>query len=108
MRVRPGRRLVFADAPAPRADLTVRRGVDGHNFEILPAGTTLGWVRDPAEWPVEARDARGRDRLAELFAVEASELRTRCATVPIMMTSDAAIALGDCLFYAVRPPRREG
>jgi gamma-glutamyl:cysteine ligase YbdK (ATP-grasp superfamily) len=108
VRVRPGRRLVFADAPARRADLTVCRGIDRHNFEILPGGTILGWVRDPAQWPLEARDAHGRDRAAELFALEGAELRTRCDTVPIMMTSDPSIALGDCLFYAVQPPAPEG
>lgn len=103
VRMRAGARLAVAARPQAGADLTLDGEVDRHNFERLAAGHCLGWVREGAGLPVEARDAIGRERSADLFEVGGGELRTRCPLVPIMMTTDPAIAAQDCLFYAVTP-----
>jgi hypothetical protein len=57
--VRGGIRVAFAAAPAADADLTLAADIDRHNFEIVPAGTTIGWLADPQRWPIEARGANG-------------------------------------------------
>lgn len=102
---RPGVELAFGSGPgpasAPGPGLVVDEEVDRHNFELLPAGTALGWVRDGAPWPLAARGADGRDRSRDLFAVEDGRLVARAPMVPIMMTTDPRIAVSDCLFYAV-------
>jgi len=100
--VRPGVRLAFGESPIPEADLTVASDVDRHNFEQLPPGTPVGWLRDGRGWPLEARGAEGRDVSQEIFRVHEGRLETVRPLVPIMMTTDPAVALADCLFYAVR------
>ena len=76
--------------------------IDRHNFETLPPGTPLGWLRDGAPWPLEAIGQDGEDHSHALFAREGGMLTARRELVPIMMTTDVEIALSDCLFYAVR------
>jgi hypothetical protein len=106
VRARPGVRLAFGHGPSEGADLTVEADVDRHNFEVLEPGVAIGWVREGAPWPLEARSAEGRDLSRELFDLEGGRLAVRRGLVPIMMTTDAAVAQSDCLFYAVRPDDR--
>jgi hypothetical protein len=103
--LRPGVRVAVADAPVADSDLTVSADLDRHNFEVIAPGVAIGWVANAA-CPLELRDARGRDRAAEYFRVEAGRLVTRRAFVPIMITTDPGIARSDCLFYVAReaPP----
>lgn len=103
----PGTTLAFGSGPGPAGaasspDLVVDEEVDRHNFELLPAGTPLGWVREGAAWPLAARGADGREVSRALFSVQGGRLVAAAPLVPIMMTTDARIALSDCLFYAVR------
>jgi predicted deacylase len=102
VRLRPGATVAFADAPDGDAALTLRAEIDRHNFEVLPAGTALGWVHAGAAWPVEATDEASAEISRELFAIEGDRLVARRTFVPIMMTTSPAIAASDCLFYAVR------
>lgn len=102
--VRGGLRLAFAEGPDPEADFTIAGDIDRHNFESVPAGTPIGWVRSGL-WPLEARDAAGRDLAAQLFEVVEGELRTRRELIPIMMTTDETVAVADCLFYLVSRAR---
>ncbi|HEX2659244.1 MAG TPA: succinylglutamate desuccinylase/aspartoacylase family protein [Polyangia bacterium] len=105
VRTRPGVTLAFADAGyqarAGTVDVVLDREIDRHNFQTLPAGTRLGWLRDATPWPLIAVDQDGEDVSRELFHAVDGALETRTSIVPIMMTTDAASALGDCLFYAV-------
>jgi Succinylglutamate desuccinylase / Aspartoacylase family len=100
--LRRGGSVGFAERPLPDVDLTVAGDIDRHNFERVAVGTAIGWLR-PGAWPLEAREAGGRDLAAELFEARDGQLRTRRELVPIMMTTDAAVARADCLFYVVRP-----
>jgi hypothetical protein len=43
----------------------------------------------------------GHDRAAEYFERRGGDLVARRAFMPIMITVDAEIAKGDCLFYVV-------
>ena len=103
VRLRDGARLRFGAGPVDSVELTLDPEVDRHNFERLEAGHALGWVGAGAGLPVDATDAAGRDRSGELFEVSDRRLRTRRSLVPIMMTTDPAVASQDCLFYIVSP-----
>ncbi len=99
--LRPQLSVVFADAPAATAGLTLRNDLDRHNFQALDAGTLLGWVQPGQALPLSARGAADVELAQDLFVVSAGELRTLCPMIPIMMTSNADIARSDCLFYAM-------
>lgn len=103
IRLQPGTRLAFADVPAPEADVTIASDVDRHNFEALAPGVLLGWLREDCEWPFYTEGAADDgDRSRELIAHRGDRLETARALVPIMMTTDPAVALSDCLFYSVK------
>jgi hypothetical protein len=104
VRVRDALRLAFAAAPDPAADLTLRDDLERHNFAAVAPGTALGWVRAGSDWPLEMRDARGRDHSRELFVLDAGVLRAAREMVPIMVTTSPEVARSDCLFYVVRGP----
>jgi hypothetical protein len=97
-----GASLAFAERSGAAADLTLSADLDRHNFELLPAGTSLGWVRPGAPWPLEARAADGAELSRALFTLEEGRLRLRREGVPVMMTTDPGIATSDCLFYLAR------
>lgn len=107
VRVRPGVPLGFGDGPGA-AGLVVSREIDRHNFELLPAGTCIGWLSPGSDWPIEAVGAGERDRSFELFAVAGDRLETRTEMIPVMMTTNRENALADCLFYVAWPERRLG
>lgn len=99
-RVWPGRRLVMAQRPDATADLTMPDDLDRHNFETVPVGSRIGWVRGE-ESPLALVDEQGRDRSAEYFERRGDELVARRPFMPIMITVDASIAASDCVFYVV-------
>jgi hypothetical protein len=106
--VRPGVRLAFGDVPVPGADLTLVSDIDRHNFEPVLPGAPVGWLGEHGTWPIEARGASGDDVSSDLFAARDGILETRRGIVPIMMTTDAAVAIADCLFYVVQPREEVG
>ncbi len=96
-----GKQVAYGAAAMPGADLTLRADADHFNFGILNHGEILGWVRDPSPGVVVARDAKGRDRTPELFAVDAGRLVVAQASRIMMMTTTPDIAVSDCLFYCL-------
>ena len=108
VQIATGVRLAYGEEPEPAAHLTIAEDVDRHNFQLLPAGTELGWLAPGAPWPLVARGADGVERSHELFARDGERLVARHPIVPIMMTTNPQIAHSDCLFYAVeRQPAAE-
>jgi hypothetical protein len=103
VRARPGVALAFGEGPLPGAGLTLAGDIDRHNFEILLPGVPVGWVGGDGAWPIEARGADGEDVSRDFFTVRDGLVVTRRAAMPIMMTTDPAVAASDCLFYLVRP-----
>ncbi len=101
--VRPGLRLAFGEAPAADADLTLLADIDRHNFQPLLPGVPVGFLAPDAPWPLDARGADGEDISQDVFEVVDGLVRTRRGVVPIMMTTDPAVAVADCLFYLVTP-----
>ncbi len=96
-----GKQVAYGVAAMPGVDLTLRADADHFNFGILNHGEILGWVRDPSLGVVVARDAKGRDRTPELFAVDAGRLVVAQASRIMMMTTIPDIAVSDCLFYCL-------
>lgn len=82
--------------------LTISADIDRHNFERLPAGSTIGWIHPGSDWPLDARRPDGRECSRDIFRVREGILETRCDFIPIMMTTRPEIAKSDCLFYAAR------
>ena len=97
----PGCHVAYNAAPDPKADLTLRPDVDTHNFSIIRAGQLVAWLgpRGLAGLRVHGEDQR--DRAAEFFDAMGHELRAKADFRPLMVTTNAAIAESDCLFYAV-------
>lgn len=106
--VRPGVRLAFGAVPMPGADLTLVSDIDRHNFQPVMPGAPVGWLGTHGRWPIEARGASGDDVSQDLFVARDGRLETRRGIVPIMMTTDAAVAVADCLFYVVQPREEIG
>lgn len=102
VRLCPGLTLAFGAVPAPGADLTLVSDIDRHNFTPVLPGAPVGWLGVRGAWPLEARGADGEDVSHDLFQVRDGRLETRRGVVPIMMTTDVAVALADCLFYVVQ------
>lgn len=87
----------FASAPEG-SDLTIRPGIDRHNFELLRAGTRLAHRARPAGRLV-VTDAFGRDRTQHFLHHEDGWIRLARDIVPVMMTNDGVAAKSDCLLY---------
>ena len=99
-RLAEGCRLVMAQRPDAEAELTMPDDLDRHNFEIVPVGSRVGWVRGEG-CPLELVGENGVDRAPEYFEIQGDELVARRPFMPIMITVDAAVAASDCLFYVV-------
>lgn len=100
-RILPERRLVMAQRRDPHADFTMPDDLDRHNFETIPAGSRIGWVRGEG-CPLQLVDEDGNDLAADFFSRRGDELIARRPFIPIMVTVDAAIAASDCAFYVVQ------
>lgn len=96
-----GKQVAYGDALLPGVDLTLRKDADQFNFGVLKQGEALGWVRDSSPGVVVARDATGRDRTREIFAVAGDRLVVAQASRIMMMTTNPHIAVSDCLFYCL-------
>ena len=96
-----GKQVAYGATSMPEADLTLRQDADQFNFGVLNQGETLGWVRDSSPGVLVARDAKGRDRTREMFAVVDGRLVVTQASRIMMMTTNPHIAATDCLFYCL-------
>ena len=95
-----GKQVAYGTTSLLDVDLTLRKDADQFNFGVLEQGETLGWVRDSSPGVV-ARDAKGRDRTRELFAVVEGRLVVAQSACIMMMTMNPQIAVSDCLFYCL-------
>lgn len=93
--------LGYGDAPLPGYDITLRRDIESHNFATVGAGTPLGWVADEPARLFRAQDDQGQCAVARLVRAHRGELYPAGPLRLFMITSNAAIAQSDCLFYAV-------
>jgi hypothetical protein len=97
--VRPEVAFSF-DAGAGDADFVIAPGLDGYNFDVLPATHTLGHIDPDAAMPLFASDMAGTDVTDQLFRTTPDGRVTAVADMmPVMMTTTVQQARRDCLFY---------
>ncbi|EAQ97006.1 M14 family metallopeptidase [Congregibacter litoralis] len=101
LELREGVTLAYAEALRPGFDITLRSDIEHLNFGEVPADTPLGWVKDEPQSLFRATDAQGRCAVASLVRCEDGALYPSQSLKLFMITTNAAIAESDCLFYAV-------
>jgi hypothetical protein len=106
--IRNGIELAFGDTRIAGADFTIARDIDRHNFELLSAGSPIGWLAPNVDRPLVAVGRAHEDISDEFFSARDGVLATRRPIIPIMMTTNRRSALDDCLFYAVRRDEEQG
>ncbi|WP_439102174.1 M14 family metallopeptidase [Congregibacter sp.] len=101
LELREGVTLAYDEAPRPGHDITLRRDIEHLNFGEVTADIPLGWVKDDPQSLFRATDAHGRCAVAALVRCEEGALYPSQSLKLFMITTNAAIAESDCLFYAV-------
>ncbi len=96
-----GARLAYAAARVQGADVTLWPDVDKHNFEILPAGSILGWCGPKGLDALRILDTAGTCHARRFFDAEAGKLVAKGPLRLFMVTTNPVIAQDDCLFYAL-------
>jgi len=99
VRLADGGSVAYGNEPVFGAALTLRRDIDRYNSTVLPASDPIGWAAGIEA--VTARDGYGVELRDELLAVLDGRLHARRPLRLFMATTDARIAVEDCLFYAV-------
>jgi len=93
--------LTYAEQPSATHDITLRPDIEHLNFGVVPMGTSLGWAQGDTRRLFTALDAGGRCAVSKLVRIEGDELYPAMDLKLFMITTNAAIATTDCLFYAV-------
>lgn len=96
-----GVRLTYAAQPCPAHEVTLRPDIEHLNFGVVRSDIPLGWARGDARRLFSALDAGGRCAVARLVRIEDGLLFPARDLKLFMITTNAAIAQTDCLFYAV-------
>ncbi|HSJ48206.1 MAG TPA: M14 family metallopeptidase [Gammaproteobacteria bacterium] len=82
-------------------DIRFNSDLDHLNFRELPAGTSLGRVRDADGVGLEAWDEEGIEVGKRFFRIDDGEIRTMRALMPSMFTLDERVIRQDCLGYVM-------
>ncbi len=103
-----GTRLAFSDQPALGMEITLLPDVDQYNFNSVPQGALLGWVKN-AEVCSRLRvvGPQGEKPFADYFELCGNRLQTVKSLKLFMITTRPDIALSDCLLYAAYESEHE-
>lgn len=93
--------LAYGEAPVAGHDITLRADIEHHNFGSVDARTPLGWVERPPTKLFRALDADGKCAVDSLVRRDGGLLYPARHLQLFMITTNAAIAQSDCVFYAV-------
>ena len=85
------------------ADLRFVSGLDAHNFNLLPGGTPIAFVRPGSGGRLEVTDEEGRDVSERYFRHAAGALVTAGPIIPSLLTPNERIIRQDCLCYVMEP-----
>jgi hypothetical protein len=101
--VRPEVTFAFGGVVDEETDLVIVPGLDGYNFEVLPAAHTIGHIDVGAAMPLCATDMAGLDVTDAYFRTtpDGRVITTEDVT-PVMMTTTVVQTRRDCLFYTSR------
>ncbi len=97
----PGAGIAYARAPQPGVGVTLGTRIDENNRGVTAPQTCLGWLGKSGLASLQARDARGEERIQQLLYERDGCLYPRRPLRLFMATTHVEIARGDCLFYAV-------
>ncbi len=92
--------IAFADQPVAGAHITAPKDVEKFNFGVVEANTQLAWLGEDGEAVLKARSAAGADVLSDYFSIRDNGLYPQRPLKLFMVTSNATIAISDCLLYA--------
>ncbi|MCW8872643.1 MAG: M14 family metallopeptidase [Xanthomonadales bacterium] len=81
------------------AQLAFRENLDQFNFCELPAGTSIGDLRNGTASPLVAVDTEGLEVTDSYFRFDQGEVRTSRDVMPSMLTQDRRVIQQDCLCY---------
>lgn len=90
-------RVDFDDELASESDLSLVSNIDSRNFQFIPKGTHLGFIKNLSLIQVIGNDAS--DITSDFLEVFEGELRTKRLFVPSMFTKDTYVMKEDCLGY---------
>lgn len=93
--------LTYAEQETASYDITLRPDIEHHNFGTISPGTQLGWAQDDVQRLFSAVDAKGQCAVSRLVRIDQGKLYPAQPLKLFMITTNAAIAESDCLFYAV-------
>jgi hypothetical protein len=93
--------LTYAEKMRVDYDITLKPDIEHHNFGGVTLETVLGWASGDARRLFSAQDAGGRCAVSRLVRIEDGVLYPAQSLKLFMITTNAAIAESDCLFYAV-------
>ncbi len=101
--VRPEVAFSFGSVVDDETDFVIAPGLDRYNFEVLPAGKTIGRIDPGAAMPLFGSDMAGGDATEQLFRTTGDgRVVVVDDIMPVMMTTTVRQARRDCLFYTTR------
>ncbi len=99
--------IAYAQHYVLGTDLTIPPDLDRYNFELVEAGTVIGWVGQDRRSVMRVRNAAGEDVFEQYFHITGNQLLTRRALKLFMITTRPEIAVSDCLLYAAMESEHE-
>lgn len=92
--------IAYADKPVAGAHITVPKDAEKFNYGVVEPNTLLAWLGEDGEAALQANSATGDDVLRDYFSIRNSGLYPKRTLKLFMVTSNATIAISDCLLYA--------
>lgn len=93
--------LGFGDLPGHEGGLTLRTDIEHFNFGEVSPKQHLGFLAADDLAMLTARTTQGEEKVFDYFQVIDGKLHPRVKLKLFMITTKAAIARSDCLFYLV-------
>lgn len=93
--------ITFGESAQINTDITLLPSIENHNFGIISPHEPLGWLGQKGISCFVAVNTEGEDKLGKILREEGCVLYAAQPIRAFMITTNAAIAKSDCLFYAV-------
>ena len=92
--------IAFGDEPVAGAHITVPKDVEKFNYGVVEPNTLLARLGEDGRDVLHASSATGDSVLSDYFSVRDNGLYPKRPLKLFMVTSNATIAISDCLLYA--------
>lgn len=93
--------LGYSDEPCDALDICIRIDIEHFNFSTVDVNTPLAWLNDKAWSMLCVHSPQGEARRDDYFRYAEGRLYPAVQLTLFMITANPAIALSDCLLYAV-------